>query len=50
MTEGGKLFGKIFVGSDEKKKKKKRGGGGKKLKFLFRFPEKRTVYEKGGQG
>ena len=33
-----------------KKRKRKKGGGGKKLKFLFRFPEKRTVYEKGGQG
>lgn len=38
MTEGGKLFGKIFVGSDEKKKKKKRGGGREKVEIFIPFP------------
>lgn len=37
MTEGGKLFGKIFVGSDEKKKKKKRGGR-EKVEIFIPFP------------
>lgn len=38
-------FRSNWISRNEKKKK-----GGKNLKFLFRFPEKRTVYEKGGQG
>lgn len=39
--------GRISFELDLAERKKK---GGKNLKFLFRFPEKRTVYEKGGQG
>lgn len=40
--------GRISFELDLAERKKKKGG--KNLKFLFRFPEKRTVYEKGGQG